>query len=254
MHIVVLWVMKTTTTLISNSTSPPPPFFLLRTTDIISSPPFLLLSEHARHLLPFLSQHPTWVQAKNIEKYNRATSTFFKRNKLSSSTEKMLRAKSQRASKSRSPYATQPASRVSSKSVLARGRTSHEVGQASTAGQSTRVTQPPYTASSSSVRTTQIDGESLQQSLGINIPSVPVNASPVANIVPVAEMASSSGASINQDYPFKHIASTLSNGFKNGFSLQYSGLRKKVEVKNMISAQEHAFELQQKISKEVDLG
>ncbi|XP_056006650.1 uncharacterized protein LOC125660295 [Ostrea edulis] len=110
----------------------------------------------------------------------------------------MLRAKSQRASKSRSPYATQPASRVSSKSVLARGRTSHEVGQASTTGQSTRVTQPPSTASSSSVRTTQIDGESLQQSLGINIPSVPVNASPVANIVPVAEMASSSGASINQ--------------------------------------------------------
>ena len=57
-----------------------------------------------------------------------------------------------------------------------------------------------------------------------------------------------------KNYPFKHIATTLSKGFKNGFSLQYSGLRKKVEFKNMISAEEHVVELQKKISKEIELG
>lgn len=56
------------------------------------------------------------------------------------------------------------------------------------------------------------------------------------------------------NYPNKEIATVLSNGFKNGFSLQYTGIRKKVEFKNMISAEEHAVELHEKINKEIKLG
>lgn len=48
------------------------------------------------------------------------------------------------------------------------------------------------------------------------------------------------------NYPNKEIATVLSNGFKNGFSLQYTGIRKKVEFKNIISAEEHDVEYMKK--------
>jgi hypothetical protein len=55
-------------------------------------------------------------------------------------------------------------------------------------------------------------------------------------------------------YPNVVDASCLSLGFEFGFVLNFTDLRRRVEFKNMVSADQYRVELQEKIDKEVKLG
>ncbi|KAK3103148.1 hypothetical protein FSP39_016826 [Pinctada imbricata] len=57
-----------------------------------------------------------------------------------------------------------------------------------------------------------------------------------------------------QYYPDKQIAQELILGFKNGFSIHYTGIRSPIIAKNMKSATAHAEQLAVKIYQEVELG
>ena len=55
-------------------------------------------------------------------------------------------------------------------------------------------------------------------------------------------------------YPNIQDAHCLSLGFKFGFSLNFDVPRRRVEFKNMKSAMQYTFQIQEKIDKEVKLG
>lgn len=57
-----------------------------------------------------------------------------------------------------------------------------------------------------------------------------------------------------QFYPNREDAILLIDGFTNGFKVNYSGPRLPFDCKNLISAEQHAHELQEKLSKEIQAG